>query len=95
MNFLEDYINYCHQVKDVLKLRDQKQLDVEELNQYLKNHIADRDRTMSTSKGAGALGFIQDRVHQMKGIDAEVARQHRLEKLEAKIVEVCLTIWCF
>jgi hypothetical protein len=71
-----------------LKLRDQKQLDVEELDAYLKNHIADRDRTMSSAKGAGVQGFIQDRVHQIKGIDAEVARQHRLEKLALKIDEV-------
>ena len=90
VNFIQDYINYCTQVKDVLKTRDQKQVDMEELDLYLKNHIADRDRTMSSAKSAGPLGFIQDKVQQIKGIDAEVARQHRLEKLAAKIIEVGL-----
>lgn len=92
VNFIQDYISYCQQVKEVLRLRDQKQLDVEELDAYLKNHIADRDRTMSSAKGAGVQGFIQDRVQQIKGIDGEVARQQRLEKLAVKIDEVSVTL---
>ncbi|KAJ3205733.1 intercellular trafficking and secretion [Clydaea vesicula] len=90
LNCIQEYISYCQQVKEVLKTRDQKQVDVEELDNYLKNHIADRDRTMSTSRFGGnrLTEFLQGKFQEIKGVDSEVARQQKLDKLALKITEV-------
>eukprot|EP00842_Homolaphlyctis_polyrhiza_P005349 jgi/Hompol1/5815/HPOL_002123-RA len=86
---LREYISYCQSVKDVLKTRDQKQIDHEELSNWLLSHQADRDHTMSTGKSPGITGFFKDKINDFKGVDPEKARQARLVKLESKIKEVC------
>lgn len=85
---LREYMAYCHSVKEVLKLRDQKQIDHEELIQWLQGQQSDRDRAMSTGKSPGITGFFKDKLNDFKGVDPEKARQLRMVKLDAKIHEV-------
>jgi sorting nexin-4 len=86
---IREYIGYCQAVKDVLKLRDQKQVDFEELSQYLQNHIAERDRTLNPQRGGGGLAsFFSSKYQELKGVDVEKARQTKLQKLSSKITEV-------
>ncbi|EGF78759.1 hypothetical protein BATDEDRAFT_35712 [Batrachochytrium dendrobatidis JAM81] len=88
VNKLREYISYCQSVKDVLKARDQKQVEHEELTNWLLSHQVDRDRTMSTGKSPGITGFFKDKINDLKGVDPEKARQIRLVKLDAKIEEL-------
>ncbi|KAI8927651.1 hypothetical protein BC831DRAFT_451720 [Entophlyctis helioformis] len=88
VSMLRDYSAYCQGVKDVLKARDQKQVDHEELTNWLQSHQSDRDRTMSTGKSPGIAGFFKDKINDLKGVDPEKARQIRLVKLDAKIQEL-------
>jgi sorting nexin-4 len=85
---LKEFLSYCQAVKDVLKLRDQKQIDQEVLENWLQTHESDRDRTMSTGKSVGITGFFKDKINDFKGVDPEKTRVDRLVKLETKITEV-------
>ncbi|KAJ3415707.1 intercellular trafficking and secretion [Chytridiales sp. JEL 0842] len=86
---IREYIGYCEAVKDVLKLRDQKQVDYEELSNYLQNHVTERDRTMNPQRGGGGLAsFISNKYQELKGVDVEKARQTKLTKLSSKITEL-------
>jgi sorting nexin-4 len=86
---LQETVAHCQAAKETLKLRDQKQVDHEELQRFLDTLSLERDRTMSTGKSPGISGFFQDKINDFKGIDPEKTRQERLGKLEIKITEVC------
>ncbi|KAH9250188.1 hypothetical protein BASA81_011996 [Batrachochytrium salamandrivorans] len=88
VNRLSEYMSYCQSVKDVLKARDQKQVEHEELANWLSSHKSDRERTMSTGKSPGITGFFKDKINDLKGVDPEKARQIRLIKLDARIEEL-------
>ncbi|KND04159.1 hypothetical protein, variant [Spizellomyces punctatus DAOM BR117] len=85
---LREYIAYCHSVKEVLKLRDQKQVDHEELQTYLENSVSDRERTMSGRGSGGITSFIKEKYNDFRNINHEQARQAKLARLEAKIAEL-------
>lgn len=89
---LKDYTSYCASIKDLLKLRDQKQIDHEELCVFLQNCENER---MRCGKGVGISGFIQDKINDFKGVDPEKIRNDRLLKLDAKIVEVIQPTFLF
>lgn len=72
----------------MLKLRDQKQIDQEVLEQWLQKCESDRDIATHGGKSSGIKGFIQDKINDFKGVDPEKTRLERMNKLEAKIVEV-------
>jgi sorting nexin-4 len=82
---LTEYTAYCQSAKNLLRLRDQKQIDHEELQTWLSNNSAARDRTMSTGRGLGIAGFIQDKINDFKGVDPESVRKSRLGQLDEKI----------
>ena len=42
---IRDYVGYCDSAKDCLKLRDQKQVDHEELSNWYATYMNERDRT--------------------------------------------------
>ncbi|KAI8896670.1 hypothetical protein BC833DRAFT_527970 [Globomyces pollinis-pini] len=88
VNGLHDYVSYCQAAKDTLKLRDQKQIDHEELNRFLASNTMDRDRAMATGKSPGISGFFKDKINDLKGVDPEKTRQDRLGKLNTKIEEL-------
>ncbi|KAJ1564380.1 intercellular trafficking and secretion [Nowakowskiella sp. JEL0078] len=86
---IREYIVYCQNLKDVLRLRDQKQLDFEELTQVLKNTQEDKEKTSNPARYNRGLGaFIKERYHEIQGIDAEIARKTKLERLERKVNEL-------
>ena len=94
LNHLHALLSYSHANRAVLKLRDQKQLDFEELSDYLSGVTAERDRLSAVISGhAGSTGlglgaYLRERVDAMRGMDDDRARVQRMKKLDAKIKEV-------
>ena len=80
----------------LLRLRDQKQLDFEELSNYLSGVTLERDRLSAViagragSTGLGLGAYLRDRVDALRGADDDRARVERMKKLDTKIKEVCL-----
>ncbi|KAF3764477.1 sorting nexin-4 [Cryphonectria parasitica EP155] len=88
---LRDMIAYSGQLKNLLKAREQKQLDYEQLTEYLNKSSADRDMLASGyggSGGSGAAGLIRSKLEDFRGVDHEQARRERLRKLEIRIDEL-------
>ena len=92
---LRSLISYSRANKAVLKLRDQKQLDFEELSNYLSGVTLERERLAAVISGrAGSTGlglgsYLRDRVDALRGADDDRNRVERMKKLETKIKEVC------
>lgn len=85
---------FAHSNRAVLKLRDQKQLDFEELSEYLSNVTAERERLTAVinghagSSGLGLSAYLKDRVDALRGADDDRSRVEKKRKLDAKIKEV-------
>ncbi|KAL1924070.1 uncharacterized protein VTP21DRAFT_7105 [Calcarisporiella thermophila] len=78
---LHEIIQYSQSIKDVLKLRDQKQLDYEELAAYLQSATHERERLQRGT--IGLTGYLREKI--AKG---ERVREERMEKLGVKIEEL-------
>lgn len=88
---LKDMIAYSGALKNLLKAREQKQLDHEQLTEYLSKASADRDMLASgygSSGGTGAAGMIRSKLEDFRGVDHEQARRDRLRRLEVRIDEL-------
>lgn len=86
---VREYLAYCHNAKSVLKLRDQKQLDFEELSDYLQAQIAEQERCLNPYRGSsGLLSSIRDKYDEIKGVDQEQAKHDKLERLKFRIAEL-------
>ncbi|KAL1915910.1 uncharacterized protein VTP21DRAFT_6298 [Calcarisporiella thermophila] len=86
---LHDYLAYCYAIKNVLKLRDEKQLDFEQLTEYLHTSIQERDRLLQTGRSSGGLStYIRDKMDEFKGVDQDKAREERLTRLNQRIAEL-------
>ncbi|PIL31809.1 hypothetical protein GSI_06513 [Ganoderma sinense ZZ0214-1] len=91
---LHSLLQYSHANRAVLKLRDQKQMDFEELSEYLSQVTAERDRLAAVISGrAGSTGlglgaYIRDRVDAIRGADDDRTRVERMRKLDTKIKEL-------
>lgn len=91
---LHSLMQYSHANRAVLKLRDQKQLDFEELSAYLSAVSAERDRLSAVisgragSSGLGLAAYIRDRVESITGRDDDRARVEKMRKLDMKIKEL-------
>ncbi|KZT02463.1 uncharacterized protein LAESUDRAFT_661685 [Laetiporus sulphureus 93-53] len=91
---LHSLLSYSHANRAVLKLRDQKQMDFEELSNYLSNLTSERDRLAAVVQGrAGSTGFglsayIKDKVDALRGADDDRSRVERMGKLDSKIKEL-------
>ncbi|QRV83326.1 hypothetical protein RhiJN_11342 [Ceratobasidium sp. AG-Ba] len=77
----------------VLRLRDQKQLDFEELSDYLSGVTAERDRLAAIISGragsrAGFGQFLREKVDALRGADDDRSRVERMHKLDKKINEL-------
>lgn len=91
---LHSLLTYSHANRAVLKLRDQKQLDFEELSDYLSGVSAERDRLAAIinghagSSGLGLGSYLKDRVDAIRGADDDRSRVEKMKKLDVKIKEV-------
>jgi len=69
------------------------------LSDHLQQATAEREVIVNTGKGGTGIGsFLRETVDNIKGVDAERAKQERLVELESRIDEVyirraCLYIW--
>ena len=89
---LRDMAAYVGAVRSLLKAREQKQIDFEELTAYLAKAASDRDTLASSNASyvassplGSASGFLRSKIEDVRGIDHESARMERLRKLEMKI----------
>jgi sorting nexin-4 len=76
-----------------IKLRDQKQLDFEELSAYLSAIVGERDRLAALSSGhtsapVGLSTYLRDQVDRLRGTDDIHTRRERMRKMDGKIKEV-------
>ncbi|CAI2168113.1 5132_t:CDS:10 [Funneliformis geosporum] len=89
LNQIREFLSYCHCIKNVLKLRDQKQVDFEELSEYLQGARTEKENIISTGKGSmGLSSFLREKVDYIKNVDQEQAKKERIQKLDAKINEL-------
>jgi len=88
---LRDMQAYSTAVKNLLKAREQKQLDFEQLTEYLTKSTSDRD-ILASSHGSSSLtgpgGFIRSKIEDVRGVDHEQSRRERLRRLELRIDEL-------
>ncbi|GAA5949796.1 hypothetical protein JCM3765_007694 [Sporobolomyces pararoseus] len=94
LEHLHSLIGYSSIFKGVLKLRDQKQLDFEELSTYLSNVVTERDRLAGGySYGMGLTSYFKDKFEGLKtsvgtSSDSDLSRATKLQKLDFKIKEL-------
>ncbi|OWZ32774.1 sorting nexin-4 [Cryptococcus neoformans] len=86
-------LSYSATHRNVIKLRDQKQLDFEELSAYLSAIVSERDRLAALSSGHTAapvgLGtYLRDQVDKLRGTDDIHTRRERMRKMDGKIREL-------
>jgi len=95
---LQSLLAYSQAHKAVLRLRDQKQLDFEELSEYLATVTADRERLAAmiaghaTSSGLGIGAYLRDKVDALRGADDDRSRVEKMRKLDSRIKEVSLAL---
>ncbi|KAI9497540.1 hypothetical protein BDB00DRAFT_805002 [Zychaea mexicana] len=88
---IHDYMSYYSVMKGVLKLRDQKQLDFEELSDYLQQTIAERERTLHPRSGDGAYniaGYFTGKINEVRGADADKIKREKVLRLDDRIREL-------
>lgn len=95
---LRDMQAYSQSLKNLLKAREQKQLDYEQLTEYLNKSSAERDALQSASASSsyygssgiagGASEFLRSKLEDVRGVDHEQARRERQRKLELRIEEL-------
>ena len=94
LQHMHSLLQYSHSNRVTLKLRDQKQLDFEELSAYLSTVSGERDRLAAIisgragSSGLGLGAYIRDRVESIRGLDDDRSRVEKMRKLDVKIKEV-------
>ncbi|KAJ2228405.1 intercellular trafficking and secretion [Coemansia sp. RSA 485] len=88
---VEEYISYCEAYLELLKMRDQKQAEYEDLTEYLQQAMAERERLVNHQSAVGVsavTNFIKGKVRDLRGVDPAVSRQQRIENLASRISEL-------
>ncbi|BGO88528.1 hypothetical protein NBRC10512_003374 [Rhodotorula toruloides] len=89
LEHVHSLLAYSQSFKSVLKLRDQKQLDFEELSSYLSNVVRERDRLAGGyGYGMGIGSYLKERMETLRGGETDMSRAARLQRLDAKIKEL-------
>lgn len=91
---LRDMQAYSSALKNLLKAREQKQLDFEQLTEYLNKSTSERDSLQGHSSHGSSLassgpgGFIRSKIEDVRGVDHEQARRERARRLELRVEEL-------
>jgi sorting nexin-4 len=100
LQHLHALLTYSASHRNVLRLRDQKQVDFEALTDMLSQEVAERDRLASLSspygaghghggvRGTGIGGYLRDRVDSLRGVDEERTRVERMARLDGRIAQL-------
>ncbi|QLG70563.1 hypothetical protein HG535_0A05040 [Zygotorulaspora mrakii] len=83
---LKDLEHYIDSMNQLIKLKEQKQIDYEELSEYLTKSVNEKNNLIS---GYGGSNFFTNKLEELAGINQESARREKIDKLETKIN--CLT----
>ncbi|CAG8962374.1 hypothetical protein HYFRA_00014174 [Hymenoscyphus fraxineus] len=89
LGHLRDMQAYSTTLKSLLKAREQKQLDFEQLTEYLAKST--NDLAILRSPGGahtGTAGFFRSKIEDVRGVDHEQARRERERKLDVRIDEL-------
>lgn len=79
---LKDLEHYIDSMSQLIKLKDQKQIDYEELSEYLAKSVNEKNNLIS---GYGGSNFFTNKLEELAGINQETARREKIDKLETKI----------
>ncbi|KAK2589609.1 intercellular trafficking and secretion, partial [Conoideocrella luteorostrata] len=85
---LRDMQAFSLSLKNLLRAREQKQLDYEQLTEYLNKSTVERDSLQSGYASSGAGSFIRSKIEDVRGVDHELARRERQRKLELRVEEL-------
>ncbi|KAA1112759.1 intercellular trafficking and secretion [Puccinia graminis f. sp. tritici] len=87
---LVSLINYSDSFRNVLKLRDQKQLDFEDLSSYLSNLTTERDRIAAGfSTNLGLSSYLKEKLEFIRsGAETDTSREAKIHKLDGKIKDL-------
>lgn len=85
---LRDMQSYSGAVKQLLRLRNDKQVDFEQTAVLLADTTTQRDRLASSAANSGPTGFLRSKLEDVRGVDHEQARRKRLREAEVKIDEL-------
>ncbi|KAI9485525.1 MAG: hypothetical protein EXX96DRAFT_476610 [Benjaminiella poitrasii] len=86
---IHDAMAYYYSIRDVLKLRDQKQLDFEELSEYLQSTIVEREKTMQhQQQGGGVASFITGKINEVRGADVQKLKREKVLRLDERVREL-------
>lgn len=95
LNEIHELVAYCQAAKDVLKSRDQKQLDFEALTVYLNQTLSLKEHTQHPGKklndgvsGLYITDYVTDKLKEVSGVNMVKARRDKLAKLERRVAEV-------
>lgn len=82
---LKDMEHYIESMRQLIKLKDQKQIDYEELNEYLTKSIKEKDDLIA---GYGGSNFFTNKLEEFAGINQEASRRDKITKLEERITSL-------
>ncbi|KAF4592298.1 Sorting nexin-4 [Ophiocordyceps camponoti-floridani] len=85
---LRDMQAYSLSLKHLLRAREQKQLDFEQLTEYLNKSTSERDALHSGASTSTPTGFLRAKIEDVRGVDHEQARRERVRKLELRVEEL-------
>lgn len=78
---LKDLEHYITSIKNLLKLKDQKQIDYEALTEYLHKSETERQTLMA----GGGSNFFSNKLEELRGVNHDAARREKLTKLDHRI----------
>lgn len=72
-----------------MKLRDQKQVDFEELSEYLQSSLVEREKILHPRPGDYNLtDYVTGKLNEVRGGDADKLRREKILRLNERIREV-------
>ncbi|KAG1502550.1 hypothetical protein G6F46_000799 [Rhizopus delemar] len=85
---VHDYMAYYRSIKGVLKLRDQKQLDYEELSDYYQSTLEEKEKIVRNKKDGSMANFISDKINEVRGADADKIKREKILRLDERMREL-------